>query len=197
MDGRGKRQDRLLYWPITSSLDHSTLCYLPLSTSSASRSGLLNRRPGMGHRPQQVCSQWLQAGFDSGLHFLKLFQLEAAQLEAAAPQWGALTDCKLALTLAFTVSNWLNCCGHLHILFHNAHLLLIRSHDLLPLIYTDMSLIDSSVKGQCATISNILQGTSSHGRAKVEWPARTYIQQLIWDVALKTCWKQWTIEKDG
>ena len=63
----GGRQDRLLYQPITSSLDHSTLCYLqdPLSTSAASRPELLNRRPGMGHRPQRVRSQWLQAGFDS------------------------------------------------------------------------------------------------------------------------------------
>ena len=40
------RQDRLLYWLITSSLDHSTLCYLqdPLNTFSASWPGLLNRR---------------------------------------------------------------------------------------------------------------------------------------------------------
>ena len=55
------------------------LCYLqdPLSTS-ASRPGLLNQRPGMGHRPQWAHSQWLQAGFDSGLHCLQLFQLEAA-----------------------------------------------------------------------------------------------------------------------
>ena len=29
-----------------------------------------------------------------------------------------------------------NCHGHLHILFHNAHLLPIRFRDLLPLIYT-------------------------------------------------------------
>ena len=71
------RKDRLLYWPITSSLDHSTLCYLqdPLSTSSASQAGLLN-----------------------------------------------LSDCKLGLTLTFTVSNWFNCRGHLHILFHNSYL---------------------------------------------------------------------------
>ena len=41
-----RRQVRFWYWPITSSLDHSTLCYLqdPLSTS-ASRPGLLNWRP--------------------------------------------------------------------------------------------------------------------------------------------------------
>ena len=59
-DGRGGRRDRLLYWPITS-LDHSMLCYLqdPLSTYSASRPGLLNRRPGMVHRPQRAHSQWL------------------------------------------------------------------------------------------------------------------------------------------
>ena len=64
MDVVAGRQDRLLYWPITSSLDHSTLCYLqdPLSTPSASRSGLLNRRPGKGHRPQWVRSPWQQTG---------------------------------------------------------------------------------------------------------------------------------------
>ena len=88
-NGRGGgRQDRLLYWPITSSLDHSTLCYLqdPLSTS-ASRPGLLNRRPGMGHRPQGACSQWLRAGFYFGLYSLQLPQLEATQLEAAVLSW--------------------------------------------------------------------------------------------------------------
>ena len=69
----------------------------------------------------------------------------------SSPQRGALTDGKLALTLAFAVPNWLNCCGHLHISFHKAHLLPIRSHDLLPLIYTGASLIDSSVKGQYVT----------------------------------------------
>ena len=80
------RQDRLLYWPITSSFDHSTLCYLqdPLTFSSASRPGLLNRRSGMGHRPQGACFQRLQASFDSGLHCLQLSQLEATQLGAAA-----------------------------------------------------------------------------------------------------------------
>ena len=66
-------------------------------------------------------------------------------------QRGAFTDCKLALTLAFTASNWLNCHGHLHILFHNACLLPIRSHDTLLLIYTGASLIDGSVKGQYVT----------------------------------------------
>ena len=30
-------------------------------------------------------------------------------------------------------------------------------------------------------ISDVLQWTSSHGRAKAEWPARTYIQQLCVD----------------
>ena len=89
--GRG-RQDRLLYWPLTSSLDHSTLCYFqdPLSTSSASRTGLLKRRPSMGPRPQRTRSQWLQAGFDSGLHYPQLSQLEVTQLEVEALS-GALT----------------------------------------------------------------------------------------------------------
>ena len=59
MDGGGERQDRLLYWPVTSSLDHIPLCYLqdPLS----------NQRSDMGHRPQEERSQWLQAGSDSAL----------------------------------------------------------------------------------------------------------------------------------
>ena len=71
------RQDRLLYWPVTSSLDHSTQCYLqdPLCPSSASQPELLNQRPGMGHRPKQMYSQWLQAGFDSGLYGHQLTQL--------------------------------------------------------------------------------------------------------------------------
>ena len=76
-------------------------------------------------------------------------------------QWGALTDCKLARIPAFTASNWLNCRGHLHILFHNAHLLPIRSFDLLPLIYTGASLIDSSVKDQYVTLGTIIIITSS------------------------------------
>ena len=82
------RQDRLPYWPITFSLDHSTLCYLqdPLNTSLTSRLGSLDRRP----------------------------------LRVTAPG-GAFSLTALALTLAFTYPNWLNCHGHLHILFHNAH----------------------------------------------------------------------------
>ena len=65
--------------------------------------------------------------------------------------WPSLLICKLALTLAFTTTNWLNCRGHLHILFHNAHLLPIRSRGLFPLIYTGASLIDSLVKGNDVT----------------------------------------------
>ena len=49
-----------------------------------------------------------------------------------------------------------NCHGHLHILFHNAHLLPIRFRDLLPLIYTGASLSDSSVKGQYVTLDMTL-----------------------------------------
>ena len=63
------------------------------------------------------------------------------------PQRGTLTDYKLVLTLAFTAFN----CGHLHILFHNAHLLPIWAQDLLPIIYTGASLSDGSVKGQYVT----------------------------------------------
>ena len=51
-----------------------------------------------------------------------------------------------------TDSNWLTCGGHLHILFHNAHLLPIRSHNILPIIYADASLIVGLVKAQYVTI---------------------------------------------
>ena len=145
-DGR-VRPERLLYWPITS-LDHSMLCYLkdPLSTSSTSPPGLLNPRPGMGHMSQRARSQWLQAGFDSALTDSNS-QLETAQLEAAALSRALpLTAIGSHSCLHFT--NWLSCRGHLYILFHNAHLHLIRSRDLLSLIYTGASLIDNSVKGQ-------------------------------------------------
>ena len=76
-----------------------------------------------------------------------------SQLEAAAPS-GAFSPTALAFTLAITVSNCnrSNCHRHLHILFHNAHLLLLRSHDILPLIYTGASLIDGSVKSQYVTL---------------------------------------------
>ena len=42
-------------------------------------------------------------------------------------------------------------------------------------------------------ISDVLQWTPSHGRAKAGRPTWTYIQQLC----LRTCRKQWTIEKGG
>ena len=44
----GGRQDRLLFWPITtSSLDHSTMCYLqdPAALFSDFWPGMINRRP--------------------------------------------------------------------------------------------------------------------------------------------------------
>ena len=127
-------QDRLLYWPITSSLDHSALCYLqdPLSTSSASRPGLLNRRSGMGHR---------QACFDSALS-------DSNSLKWRLPNWRQQPSAKCSHWLTPTDST---AARHRHILFHNAHLLLVRSHDFLPLIYTGASLIDGSVKGQHVT----------------------------------------------
>ena len=50
-------------------------------------------------------------------------------------------------------------------------------------------------------ISDVLLWTPTYGRAKAGQPARTYIQQLcsvrIWDVALKTCQRQWTIGRSG
>ena len=154
-------QDRLLYWPITS-LDYSMLCYLqdPLSTSSASRPGLLNQRPGMGHNS-------LQAGSHSGLHCLQLSQLEANQLEAAALS-GVLSLTATGSHSGFhCLPNWLNCCRHLHILFHNALLLPIRSHDLLPLIYTGVSWIDGLVKGQYVEVGFIAYQPSTHFRLEI------------------------------
>ena len=46
-------------------------------------------------------------------------------------------------------------------------------------------------------ISDILLLTSSHGQAKAERPATTYLQQPIQYLALKPNRKQWTIEKGG
>ena len=123
-DGDRDRLDRFLYWPITSSFDYSTLCYL--------------QEPTEHFFP---ISAWIA-------------QPEAA--EGNSPQHDVLTDRKLALTLVFTVPNCPSRCEHLHLLFHNAHLLPIRSHDLLPLIYTGASLIDASVKRQYVTSSHHL-----------------------------------------
>ena len=105
--------DRLLYWPITSSLDHSTLCNLENPTKHFCFSAGA-AQPEAWYGPQAPAGrfQWLLAGFDS----------------------------------AFTDSN-----SQLHILFHNVHLLPIRSRDLLPLIYTGASLIEGSVKDQYVT----------------------------------------------
>ena len=121
----------------------------------------------MGHRPQSVLSQWLQTGSHSGLHCLQLSQLETAQLVAVVP------SAALSVT-----ANWpspspaLNCRGHLHILFYNAHLLLIRSHDLLLLIYTGVSLVDGSVKGQYVTFRDCSECTNYnwyHCHLHVPW----------------------------
>ena len=42
-------------------------------------------------------------------------------------------------------------------------------------------------RGRDELISDVLLWTPTHGRAKAGRPARTYIQQLCEDVALKTC----------
>ena len=100
----GTDKDRLLYWPIISSLN-----------------AVLSSRPHLA------------------------FLLHLSRGCSTEGRWGQLpsarrsTDCKLALTLAFTDSNWINCRGHLNILFHNTHLLPIRSRDLLSFIYTGAS----------------------------------------------------------
>ena len=46
-------------------------------------------------------------------------------------------------------------------------------------------------------ISDILLWAPSHGRAKVERLARTYIQQLCVDTSWTTSWKRWTIQTGG
>ena len=108
--------DNVFSWPY-----HAVLSSRPISTSSASRPGLLNRRLGMGHRPQRVRSQCLQAGSHSGLHCLQLSQLEATQLEAAAPSGALSLTPNWFLPWPFTLTKWLYCHGYLHILFHYVH----------------------------------------------------------------------------
>ena len=47
-------------------------------------------------------------------------------------------------------------------------------------------------------ISDVLLWTPTHGRAKAERPARTYIQHVrIRDVVQKTCLRRWTIRESG
>ena len=47
-------------------------------------------------------------------------------------------------------------------------------------------------------ISDVLLWTPTYGRAKVGRPARTYSSCVrIWDVALKTCQRRWTIGRSG
>ena len=46
-------------------------------------------------------------------------------------------------------------------------------------------------------ICDVLLWAPSHGHEKTGRPAWTYILQLIWDVALRTCRKQWMIGRSG
>ena len=147
--GRETRMDldRLPYWPITRCVIKTYLALL-----SVSWLGLLNWRPLRATAPHPPGALLTAIGFDSVLHCLQL-QLEAIQLEEVSlPLRGALTDCTgLFSGPLVTNCNWLNCHRHLLILFHNSHLLLFRSRDILPFIYTGASLIDGSVKGQYVT----------------------------------------------
>ena len=135
----GWKQDRFPYWPKTSSLDHSTLCYLqdPLNTS-ATQPGLLNQWMLRATAPSGAFSltAWLSlwpslsptvstegrstggsspqlgvltdcTGLYWDPHCLQLSQLEATQLEAAAPSW-VFSPTALAFTETLTVSNCLN-----------------------------------------------------------------------------------------
>ena len=72
----------------------------------------------------------------------------------------------------------------------------------LPPITKTMKIRRTRYAGHCwrsrdEFISDVLLLTPSHGRAKAGRPARTYVQQLCEDVALKTYRKQWTIGKGG
>ena len=137
-------QDKLLYWPITSFLFFKTHLALLLLGQGCSTGGLVWATSPSG-RALSDCKLWFWSWLPP------THSAGGRPTRGSCPQGATLTDCKLALTLAFTVFNWLNCRGHLHILFHNTHLLPIRSHDLLPLIYTGASLIDGLVKGQYVT----------------------------------------------
>ena len=66
------------------------------------------------------------------------YQLEAAMGNRPSRAF-SLTASSLSLWPSLSLT--LNSCRHLHILFHNAQLLPIRSHNILPLIYTGASLI--------------------------------------------------------
>ena len=48
-------------------------------------------------------------------------------------------------------------------------------------------------------ISDVPLWTLSHGRARIGWPARAYLQQLCTDTRcnMKTCRKRWTIGTSG
>ena len=153
MDGGGGDKtdlDRLPYCPITSSLDHNMLCYFqdPFSTS-ASWPGLLNWRPLRVTAPSSALTLWPSLS--------QTLNWRPPNLRQQSPAGHSLW-LQLALTLSFTVSNcnWLYCHGHLHILFHNAHLFPLRSRDILPFIYTGASLIDDVTRVLTEIVSAVL-----------------------------------------
>ena len=72
----------------------------------------------------------------------------------------------------------------------------------LPPITKTIKVRRTRLEGHCwrsrdELISDVLLWTPSHGRAKAGWPARTYIQQRIRDVALRTWQKRWRIGRRG
>ena len=81
-------------------------------------------------------------------------------------------------------------------------------HPTKPQLYGHLPPITKTIKvrrtrhaGHCwrsrDELISVLLWTPSYGRAKAGRPARTYIQQLCEDVALRTCQKQWTIGRRG
>ena len=86
-----------------------------------------------------------------------------------------------------------------------------RQHPTKQHLYGHLTLITKTIKvwrtrhagpwwrSRDELISDVLRWTTSHGRAKAGWPARTYIQLLYYirSIALKTIRKRWTIGSSG
>ena len=84
-----------------------------------------------------------------------------------------------------------------------------RQHPTRHLLYGHLPPITKTIQvrwtshaGQCwrsrdELISDVLLWTPTYGRAKAGRPARTYIQQLCENLALKTCQRRWTMGKSG
>ena len=85
-----------------------------------------------------VCERRVETGTDCYID--PTFSLDHSSTSSASwlwlLNWGSQMATVLSLQAGPPVTNYLNCCRHLPIFFHNAHLLPL----LLPLIYTGASL---------------------------------------------------------